>query len=337
MVKDFKHIQTAHCENGVITSLLQHQGLDFMTEPLAFGMGAGLFYIHIPFMKVSGGPMISFRAMPGGIFSRTCKSLNVELEKKKFKDETVAQNYVDKKVADGIPVGCQVGVYNLAYFPKEYRFHFNAHNLIVYGKEGDNYLISDPVMETTTKLTTDELNRVRFAQGVLAPKGHVYYPKRVGKVDKTVIQKAIVSGINRNLIYMYRAPGPIIGATGIKGTANKIRTWRDKLGPRKAGLYLGQIVRMQEEIGTGGGGFRFLYAAFLEQAAEYLQEDRLMPIADQITKAGDLWRSSAVQMAGIYKGRLTEQKDYDDCADIMCEISKVEYEAFKQLAKLKLK
>ena len=62
-----------------------------------------------------------------------------------------------------------------------------------------------------------------------------------------------------------------------------------------------------------------------------------MPIADQITKAGDLWRSSAVQMAGIYKKRLTEQKDYDAVADIMCEISDVEREAFKQLAKLKLK
>ncbi len=94
---------------------------------------------------------------------------------------------------------------------------------------------------------------------------------------------------------------------------------------------------MQEEIGTGGGGFRFIYAAFLEQAADHLQDDRLIEISDQFTKAGDLWRSSAVQMAGIYKGRLTEQKDYDNTADIMTEISAIEYNAFKQLAKLNLK
>ena len=86
MVKDFKHIQTAHCENGVITSLLKHQGLDFMTEPLAFGMGAGLFYLHVPFLKFSGGPAISFRAMPGGIFKRTCNSLNIEIYRRKFKN-----------------------------------------------------------------------------------------------------------------------------------------------------------------------------------------------------------------------------------------------------------
>jgi len=39
---EFHHVQTAHCENGVTTALLRYHGLDFMTEPLAFGMGSGL-------------------------------------------------------------------------------------------------------------------------------------------------------------------------------------------------------------------------------------------------------------------------------------------------------
>jgi hypothetical protein len=83
-VKPFEHHQTAHCENGVTVSLLKQQGLDFMTEPLAFGMGSGLFYIHIPFLTVNNGPAISFRTMPGAIFKRTCKSLNVTVERKKY-------------------------------------------------------------------------------------------------------------------------------------------------------------------------------------------------------------------------------------------------------------
>lgn len=337
MVENFKHIQTAHCENGVITSLLRHQGLDFMTEPLAFGLGSGLLYIHIPFMNVSGGPAISFRTMPGAIFIRTCKSLNIELVRKKFNNELKAQQFLDEKIAQGILVGCQVGVFNLSYFPKEYRFHFNAHNIIVYGKENETYNISDPIMENVTTLSVSELNRVRFAQGVLAPKGHLYYPKWNGEVDKILIQKGIIKGIKRTVNDMLHVPGPIIGVSGIKYTANKVKKLRSKLGVKQAGLYLGQIVRMQEEIGTGGGGFRFLYAAFLEEAAVYLQDDRLIPISEQLTRAGDLWRCSAVQMAGIYKGRITEQKDFDDSANLMYEIAHVEEEAFKQLSKLKLK
>ena len=99
----------------------------------------------------------------------------------------------------GQPVGCQVGVYYLTYFPKEYRFHFNAHNLIVFGKEDDQYLISDPVMEMATSLSSYELERVRFAKGAFAPKGQLYYPKEKREVTNEQIQKAIRTGIKRNV------------------------------------------------------------------------------------------------------------------------------------------
>ncbi len=333
---DFKHHQAAHCENGVTVSLLKYHGADFITEPLAFGLGSGLFYIHIPFLKVNNGPAISFRTMPGAIFKRTCKSLGVKVERRKFKSKTDAQSFLDAKIEQGIPVGCQVGVFHLPYFPKEYRFHFNAHNLIVFGEENGNYLVSDPVMEGTASISPEELEKVRFAQGALAPKGHIYYPVEVGNISKETLQKGIAKGIKRNCRDMINIPGGIAGVKGINHTAKKIRTWREKLGERQAALYLGQIVRMQEEIGTGGGGFRFLYAAFLEQASEIMANDALLRVSEKITRSGDLWRDSAVQMAGIYKGRLSAQSDFDACADIMNEISALEKDAFTELSKIKL-
>jgi len=335
MLTDFKHLQSAHCENGITTSLLRYHGIEFITEPLAFGIGSGLFYIHIPFLKLNNGPAISFRTMPGSIFSRTCKSLGIGVFRRKFKDPKAAMDFLDVKIAEGIPVGCQVGVFHLSYFPVEYRFHFNAHNLIVYGKNKDDYLISDPIMEEFTTISYRELEKARFAQGLLAPKGHIYFPQKIGEPDIDLLKKAIKSGIKRNIRDMLRIPGHIAGVKGIKYTSRKIRTWREKLGQRKAGLYLGQIVRMQEEIGTGGGGFRFIYAAFLEEAANYLQEEKLIRISEDFTKSGDLWRSSAVEMAGIYKGRLGEQKDFNEVADILLEIYETEKQAFKQLSKLK--
>jgi hypothetical protein len=335
-VSEFKHHQTAHCENGVTVSLLKHQGVDFITEPLAFGMGSGLFYIHIPFMQINNGPAISFRTMPGAIFKRTCKALDVKVERKKFKTPKEATAFLDSKLEQGMHVGCQVGVFHLPYFPKEYRFHFNAHNLIVFGKEDGRYLVSDPVMEITTSLSIEELEKVRFAKGALAPKGHIYYPVEVGEISQEQIRNAIVRGIKRNSKDMLNIPVPMIGVKGIAYTSKKIRGWREKHGPRKAGLHLGQIVRMQEEIGTGGGGFRFLYAAFLEEAAVIMQNDELIRASEKITKAGDLWRDSALQMSGIYKGRITEQKDFDACADLLLEISAVERDAFLDLSKIKL-
>ncbi len=331
---NFNHIQSAHCENGVTTNLLNHAGLSFMTEPLAFGLGSGLFYFYLPFLKVGTGPAISFRTMPGKIFSRTCKSLKLDVKSAKFSNPVNAEKELDKLLQKGYLLGCQVGVYNLSYFPIEYRFHFNAHNIIVYGKTDTHYLISDPVMDTVTKLSPEELNEVRFAKGILAPKGHLYYIKKSNAIDDNVIKTGIKTGIKRNVRDMLYLPGQIGGVAGIKYTASQIRKWRDDLGVRRSGQYFAQIIRMQEEIGTGGGGFRFIYAAFLEQAAKYVKDDSLIAISDEFTKSGDLWRQNAVNMAAVLKGRNTEQKDFNAIADVMLEIAEVEKQAFRRLSKI---
>jgi hypothetical protein len=48
-----------------------------------------------------------------------------------------------------------------------------------------------------------------------------------------------------------------------------------KKGTKVTNHYLGQLIRMQEEIGTGGGGFRFIYGAFLQEASVILKNDEL--------------------------------------------------------------
>jgi hypothetical protein len=334
MKVNFEHLQAAHCENGVTTNLLRGVGIGKLTEPLAFGIGSGLFFIYIPLLKINNGPAIAFRTQPGLIFKRTCKSLGIPVIRRKFSSKLEAQKVLDECLAAGKPVGCQVGVFYLTYFPKEYRFHFNAHNLIVYGKEADRYMISDPVMETVTSLSSYELERVRFAKGALAPKGQLYYPKENRPVSDDTVRRAIVTGVKRNVRDMLHIPGNIAGVKGIRYTGKKIKKWRDKLGLHKAGLYLAQLVRMQEEIGTGGGGFRYIYGAFLQQAHAYHPNDELLEISKQFTRAGDLWRNAAVQAAGIYKGRITAQSDFDAMGDMLFEISDLEKEAFRSLSKI---
>lgn len=330
----FEHNQTAHCENGVTTNLLQFNGVDFITEPLAFGLGAGLLYFHIPFITVSGGPAVTFRTSPGSIFKRTCKALQIPVESKRFKKPKEAQIYLDKVLNQGIPVGAQVGVFHLPYFAKEYRFHFNAHNMVIFDKKDSMYQVSDPVMETITEISEEDLETVRFAKGIYAPKGHLYFPKNTEKASKELLKKGIYKGIQKNIQLMLQAPGPWIGVSGMNYTAKKIRQWRDQHGPRKAGLYLGQIVRMQEEIGTGGGGFRYIYGAFLEQASEINGNDKLAIASDKFTEIGDLWRNSAIEMAGIYKGKNTEQKDFNRSAGLLEDLSKMEKEAFEYLKQI---
>ena len=134
---------------------------------------------------------------------------------------------------------------------------------------------------------------------------------------------------------MTETPVPILGVAGIRFTAGRIKTWRESLGTRRGGLYLAQLVRMGEEIGTGGAGFRFVYAAFLQQAHAFVKKDELLEISKEFTAIGDLWRASSVQASGIYKGRLSSQEDFNTMGDILIEIAELEKKAFKDLANIK--
>lgn len=326
---DFQHKQSAHCENGVISNLMNHNGVR-VSEPMVFGIGAGLFFTYLPFLKVNFAPGFSYRPMPGFIFRRFARQLGIKVVHKKFSSAHEAQRILDEKLKEGIPVGLQVGVYNLTYFPDEYRFHFNAHNLVVYGKENGNYLISDPVMETTTTLTEKELEKVRFAKGALAPRGHLYYLEKVP--SRYDWEKAIRKGIKKTCSDML-APVPIIGVNAIKKVAKNIGKWPEKIGIKKTNHYLGQLIRMQEEIGTGGGGFRFIYAAFLEESSQVLNNPKLKELSKEMTEIGDEWRDFALNISRVYKNRNDRENVYEKLSAQLMKIAERERNFYKELKK----
>lgn len=118
---------------------------------------------------------MTYRAAAGHILKRFAKISGIRMVEKRFRSQEQAMAELDAALADSIPVGLQTGVFWLPYFPRALRFHFNAHNLVVYGKEGDEYLISDPVFPQPVRCPAPDLVRARFAAGALAPKGKMYY------------------------------------------------------------------------------------------------------------------------------------------------------------------
>lgn len=330
MILDFEHRQAAHCENGATSNLLNYFGVK-ISEAMVFGIGSGIFFIYLPFVKLNGLPVTSFRPLPGMIFKRTAASLGISIFRKKFRDPEESMKALDKALDNGIPVGLQVGVFHLTYFPRPYRFHFNAHNIVVYGKEKDRYLISDPVMENPESLTYEELKRARWARGEFQPRGHMYYPVRMpAQID---LDRPMIQGIRRSCREMLSIPIPLMGVRGIRYLAKEIRMWPERLGEKRAALFLGQLIRMQEEIGTGGAGFRFIYAAFLQEVARRMKNERLQELSQEMTETGDLWRTFAAVAGRIIKNRSGESESYGKMSDMVAEIADREFSFFSQLKK----
>lgn len=131
------------------------------------------------------------------------------------------------------------------------------------------------------------------------------------------------------------APVPIVGVKGIRMVARLIRKWPKAKGIKIANHYLGQIVRMQEEIGTGGGGFRYIFAAFLQEAGKLLENEKLLELSKEMTLIGDQWRDFALEASRIYKNRSnTAAIDQYNALAVQLEALADKEEAFfKQLKK----
>lgn len=325
---DFPHQQFAHCESGVTTNLLNYHGFS-CSEAMVFGIGAGLFFAYAPFIKLNHLPLTTFRTSPGAIFAKATKRLGVVVKREKFRDPVIAENRLDQLLAAGRPVGAQTGVYWLPFFPPAYRFHFNGHNLVVIGKEGDDYLISDPIFEETVRCPATDLRKARFAKGALAPKGKIYYIETMPQ--QFDLPKAVVAGIKEVCRGMLKTPIPMAGVSGIRLLARKLENWPVKLDEKQTLLHLGHVIRMQEEIGTGGGGFRFVYAAFLQEAAAVLNNDQLLELSNHCTEIGDLWRDFALLASRVCKGRATIQASFSELADLLRKCADEEQILFTRL------
>jgi hypothetical protein len=321
----FDHRQTAHCETGVISSLLRNKGFE-ISEPMAFGASASLTFAYIPIVKFGGLPLFAYRMPPKAVIKGLCKRLGIQMAYETYRSPEAGMRALDEHLDAGRVVGLQTSVFWLDYFPPDMRFHFNAHNLVVYGRKGTKYLISDPVIDIRVECEAEALKQARFVRGALAPKGLLYYPTYLP--EKPDWKKAIRSAIRYNTGMMLYTPLPFIGVRGIRHVAKLLR----KLDPSNAKynrLFIGHMVRMQEEIGTGGAGFRFLYASFLQEASGILDKPKLKEISAELVAAGDQWRAFALEAAKMCKGRA--EMDLNGLSERLMNCAELESVVYKKL------
>ena len=329
-MNNFEHTHHAHCESGVVSSMLRHHGVN-LSEPMVFGLANALNFAYIPFVKIGGMPLVAYRSMPKSIIKNIRKNLKIEMKLETFSSKKAGEDRLDKLLDEGRVVGAQSSVYWLEYFPEEIRFHFNAHNLLIYDRDGDEYSISDPVFDKSVTCSRASLTKARFAKGVMAPKGLLYYPISVPReID---LKSIIAKNIKKISKTMLKTPVPIAGLKGMRYLARSILKLESK-EKKYAKLFLGNIVRMQEEIGTGGAGFRFMYASFLQEASELFENDPILAEASKLMLAvGDEWREFALMIAKSIKSK--NPIDYRAISDKLMHISENEAKVYRKMLEFK--
>lgn len=326
--KPFIHHHSAHCETGVTSALFRDKGVE-ISEPMVFGIGSGFFFGHLPFVKWVGLPISTYRSQPGAVFRKAAKRLGGEFVTQSYRNAQKGMDELRRVLNTGQIVGLRTNIYWLSYFPNRFRFQFNGHNIVVLHEIENGFRVSDPVLEHPVDCLTEDLMRARFAKGPLEPHGFMYYPESVNPHPD--LRAACISGMKDTCNMMLKIPLPIFGIRGIRFLAKTIiRSGKgsDFMG---ACRQLGNIVRMQEEVGTGGAGFRYMYAAFLQEAAEMFDSNELSKLSEEMTAIGDIWREFAVVSARIIKKRNPSEETFAKAGGLMLICAGREEALFKDL------
>jgi hypothetical protein len=327
----FAHKMAAHCESGAVTALLRNAGMD-VTESLVFGVSGALFfgYLSVPMLPF---PTIALRNKPGRIRIKTPERLGVTLNTRTFRDPEPAMRELDALLERGLAVGVQVDYFYMDYLPEYTRAHFNAHYVIVTGKKDGRYQISDTYFPALSSLDAATLRTARFARGQFAPKGLLFWPERLP--ERPDLKAAVRQGIRDAVFYMVKLPLPFFGVRGIRFFARKVQEWpkltRDIDHLSHEVMMIAVIL---EERGTGGGGFRYLYATFLQEAAKILGAPEVADVAREMMENGDRWRDVSIAAARMGKRRDLGPEKLRELGAMILERADAEQKIFRRLGAL---
>ncbi len=304
IIENYKHEVASNCESGIVRNLLKFYGID-ISEALIFGVGAGVDFGYLEFLKFfSPFPLTVVRSNMGKIFTNIQKFCNVDFFYKKMKNTDIAIKRINDLIDSNVPVVVCVDMFYMKYLPPFLHIHVPFHFIMLYGRDGNNYAVSDPYYQNMATLSVDSLRTAMATHAMFSKDNLIAY---IEKVPENIDwRKPIINGIKRTCNKMVpprfvEAVVPMMGIAGIKFFAKKILTWpKEYKGlPLREGIIF--TATGFEEQGTGGGAFRLIYGAFLQEASKILNLPVLNDFAEKMIENGKQWRETSRKIIKIGK------------------------------------
>ncbi|MDD5306304.1 MAG: BtrH N-terminal domain-containing protein [Deltaproteobacteria bacterium] len=314
MIESYRHQVAAHCETGSTRNLLNHVGLP-ITEPMVFGLGSGPAFFYLFFTRTPKRfPFVALRNPPGKVLRNNFRMLGVEGTVKCHRTTREAMEEANRLIDDGIPVMACVDMFYMRYLPAFMHIHAPFHFVVLMGRDGDTYAVSDPYHEPVGRLSAEDLAlawdiRAPFSKGNL-----IAYVRSVpNEHDWRRIAAKAIGRTCRNMILppLVRKGFFFVGIEGMKTYSRRMTTWpRDYRGVAlREGILLSAVGF--EDQGTGGGAFRLLYGAFLQELAQLLDERAFEGLADRIIEHGQNWRRFSGRLIALGKRVPMKEEAFD--------------------------
>ncbi len=282
MVPGYRHVPGNHCGSTAVRNLLAFHGLE-LTEEMAFGLSAGACFYYIVIDGTSPSRFTNGRT--SRLEEQFVELTGTPLEYASYADPDDGWAAAKSAVDSGKPALLLTDLYYLDHYGKS--AHFPGHAVVLAGYDEEVAYLSDTGFEELQTTTLENLAEARYSKlPIFQHEGHmVFLPEGVELTDpRAAIDAAIARGASR----MHEPPlGEFEGLPALRKFAAEVGVWPEATEDWQwCARFNYQVI---ERRGTGGGNFRKMYAAFLEEAGK--------PEAELAAEASGLW----TELAGTFR------------------------------------
>lgn len=299
-IPGFKSLSTHHCITGSMLHIYAFHDHP-ISEEMLLGLGAGLGFIYwhtkgtMPFF---GGRANVGRPGEEGLEITAGRRTGVGVQRHHTSSHRKAEKSLLELLQADEPVMLMVDMGFLPYLKLPDDFHFGGHAIAAGGfdRETGMVLVAD----------RDDAYHTVSLETIAKARGSTYrpFPPRNTwfsfdfSTSHAPIPKDIFAAIRETCETMLDGPISNLGVRGIRKAAAQTLKWPDSMSKDELRwTCFNTYIFIDAEGGTGGGIFRYMYARFLEEAAEITGETKFVHAGDELKRIGDLWQEAAL----VYK------------------------------------
>jgi hypothetical protein len=264
IVPGFSHRSGVHCGSTALVDALAARGLT-LSEPMAFGLGAGLGFYAFEAPGLS--PSLLFQGRAAHLERIACEVLGVTAVERTADGPEAAWEGVRQALGRGLTPIVVTDLAELPYFRT--RTRFGGHRIVLAGyDEGRGVaLVADNERPELQEVPLEALDRARAS--VAPPFGLPGRPWLEVDVPSPprALPSAIREALRRQARDMLLDGDGVAGVSALERFAAELPGWPDRIGSEADRAFTFRYAyQVIETRGTGGGLFRLLYARFLREA-----------------------------------------------------------------------
>ncbi|MCP4150621.1 MAG: BtrH N-terminal domain-containing protein [bacterium] len=348
IIEDFETIGGKHCQTTALQHILNHAKLP-VSEEMLLGLGGGIGFIYW-YMKLMPAPFTGTRnGKVDEFLLNACSRIGAEATLFQTASAKKAYQKVKDILRSGSPAYIFVDMAYLPYLALPEEAHFGGHCVAVFGidETTDTAYIADNGKHPFS-ISLEALSQAMGSKHPpFAAKNKILEVKLPSQIPADTLKNGIRDSIKNCCENMMNPPITNLGLKGLIKWAKLLKKWPAQFQEMNLLACIFNVFIYIEIGGTGGSGFRPMYARFLKESAQILNNPALAEVADLFIESGKLWKDIAenalpdswptlkeIKDLTYEKGELFDEKDsssFERMVQINKESSTLMHKAAKEL------